>query len=328
MPAFGYFLSSEEFQPRDLVRQARLAEKAGFERLGISDHYHPWTDTQGSSPFVWSVIGALSQTVSVPISTLVTCPTVHIHPAVIAQAAATSAVMTGGGFRLGVGTGEALNEHIAGDVWPSFDVRAEMLEEAVAVIRRLFAGGVVDHDGPHYTVENARLYTLPDEPPPIYVSAFGAKAAELAGRIGDGLVTMQPDEEIVGVFNDAGGVGKPIVGGLKVCFDRDRDRAVRTAHDLWAVESLPGELNQVLPTPQHFEQAATLVTEEMVQGGIACGDDPDDYVEAIQRYVDAGFTEIYVGNIGPRYEEFFEFYRDRVLPQLRSFQATSAGAAV
>jgi G6PDH family F420-dependent oxidoreductase len=323
MPAFGYFLSCEELSPRDLLTQARLAEHAGFERLAISDHFHPWTDAQGSSPFVWSMIGALSQAVPLPVTTLVTCPTVRIHPAVVAQAAATSAVLTGGGFRLGVGTGEALNEHILGDAWPPFEVRAEMLEEAITVMRRLFAGGVVDHRGPHYTVDNARLYTLPDEPAPIYVSAFGPKSAALAGRIGDGLVTMQPDRELTGLFADAGGVGKPVVGGLKVCFDRDRDRAVRTARELWGIELLPGELNQVLPTPQHFEQAAALVTDEMVEKKIVCGDKAEDYVQAIQKYVDAGFTEVYVSNIGPRYQEFFDFYRDEVLPQLRSFHAHS-----
>jgi G6PDH family F420-dependent oxidoreductase len=266
------------------------------------------------------MIGAISQTVPLPITTLVTCPTVRIHPAVIAQAAATSATLTGGRFRLGVGTGEALNEHILGDRWPAFTERAEMLEEAVTVIRRLFAGGVVDHGGVHYTVENARLYTLPDEPAPIYVSAFGPKAAALAGRIGDGLVTVKPDRELVGRFNDAGGAGKPVIGGLKVCFDHDRERAVHTAR-LWAIELLPGELGRVLPTPQHFEQAATLVTDEMIGNAITCGDKADDYIEAVNEYVEAGFSEIYLGAIGPRYKEFFEFYRDEVLPRLEPAKA-------
>ena len=317
MATFGYFLSCEEFQPDELLSQARLAEQAGFDRLAISDHFHPWTGAQGSSPFVWSMIGALSQAAPLPITTLVTCPTVRVHPAVIAQAAATSAVLTDGGFRLGVGTGEALNEHILGTVWPALDVRAEMLEEAVMLIRRLFSGSVVDHQGRHYTVSNARLYTVPDEPPPIYVSAFGPEAAALAGRIGDGLVTMKPDRELIAAFRDAGGAGKPVVGGLKVCFDHDRDRAVRTAHALWASESLPGELNQVLPTTEHFEQASSLVTEEMVSSKTPCGDNAEEYAEAIGKYVDAGFTEIYVGNIGSRYAEFFDFYRDEVLPRLK-----------
>src|ERR671916_318687 len=194
----GYFLSCEEFGPGDLLEQARMAEEAGFGGLWISDHYHPWVEAQGNSPFVWSVIGGLSQTTSLPVTTAVTCPTMRIHPAVIAQAAATSAVMLGGRFNLGIGTGEALNEHIFGDAWPSADVRLEMLEESVEVMRLLWEGGVKDYEGRHYVVENARLYTLPDEPPPILVSGFGPKAVRLAAEIGDGYVNIGPDEGLPG----------------------------------------------------------------------------------------------------------------------------------
>src|SRR3954470_7892486 len=180
----GYFLASEEYSPRDLIEQAKKAEQAGFHALWISDHYHPWVDAQGQSSFVWSTIGALSQAVSLPVTTGVTCPTVRIHPAVIAQAAATSGVLTGGRFGLGVGTGEALNEHIFGDAWPEADVRLEMLEEAVEIIRLLWQGGNVSYRGKHYTVENARVYTLPEKPVEILVSGFGPKAIEVAARIG------------------------------------------------------------------------------------------------------------------------------------------------
>src|SRR5919199_6585159 len=179
MVKFGYFLSSEEFGPRDLVEQAQMAQRAGFEALWISDHFHPWTDEQGNSPFMWSVIGGLSQATSLPVTTAVTCPTMRIHPAIIAQAAATSKAMLNGRFSLGIGTGEALNEHIFGDPWPSTDTRLEMLEEAIEVIRLLWEGGTKDHEGRHYYVENARLYTLPAEPPPILVSGFGPKATRL-----------------------------------------------------------------------------------------------------------------------------------------------------
>src|SRR3954471_21621008 len=214
----GYFLSCEEFGPHELVAQARAAEAAGFHALWISDHYHPWSDEQGQSPFVWSVIGALSEAVDLPVTTAVTCPTVRIHPAVIAQAAATAAVQHQGRFVLGVGSGEALNEHIVGDAWPGADIRLEMLEEAVAVIRELHAGGVVDHRGRHYTVEGARIYTLPDEPVPIYVSGFGPKATKLAGRIGDGFVCTVPDAGLVDTFRSSGGGNKPAQGGFKVCY--------------------------------------------------------------------------------------------------------------
>ena len=196
MTRFGYFLSCEEYTPEQLLEQARLAEQAGFDALWISDHFHPWTDAQGESPFVWSMIGAVAQVCDLPVTTAVTCPTVRTHPAIIAQAAATSAVLLGPGkFTLGVGSGEALNEHVLGDAWPRTDVRLEMLEEAVEVIRKLWTGEVVSHDGRHYTVDTARIYTLPDTPPDIYMSAFGPKALEVASRIADGFITTQPDPD-------------------------------------------------------------------------------------------------------------------------------------
>jgi G6PDH family F420-dependent oxidoreductase len=314
---FGFFLSCEEFTPEQLLEQAVLAERAGFTSLAISDHFHPWNDEQGSSPFVWSMIGAISQATNLPVTTLVTCPTVRLHPAVTAQAAATSSVLTNGGFALGVGTGEALNEHILGDPWPSYEVRAEMLEEAVEVMRALFTGERTSHRGRHYTVEDARLYTAPVNPLPIHVSAFGPRSAELAGRIGDGFVTMQPDHDLVTAFREAGGAGKPVLGGLKVCWDPDRERAVKTAHRLWSTELLPGELAQILPTPRHFEQASQLVTEQQVADTTVCGDDMDEHVAAVRAYVDAGFDQVFVGQIGQEYQGFFDFFRDQVLPQLQ-----------
>src|SRR5688500_17448288 len=211
MPEIGYALSSEEHSPTDLVRHARLAEEAGFTFALISDHYHPWIDRQGHSPFVWGVIGGISQqTERLVLGTGVTCPTICIHPAIIAHAAATAAAMMPGRFFLGVGSGENLNEHILGDQWPPVDVRLEMLEEAIEVIRLLWEGGLQSHYGEHFVVENARLYTLPDEPPPIHVAASGEKAAELAGRVGDGLIATSPEEATLKAFRAGGGDGKPI----------------------------------------------------------------------------------------------------------------------
>src|ERR687893_590005 len=203
----GYFLASEEYGPHELIAQARRAEEAGFHALWVSDHYHPWNDEQGHSTFVWSVIGALAEATSLPVTTGVTCPTERIHPAVIAQAAATSPVMHDGRFTLGVGSGEALNEHILGDRWPEADVRLEMLEEAVEVIRTLWQGGQQSHYGKHYTVENARIYDLPAEPPPVLVSGFGPKAIRLAARIADGFVTTAPDKDGIGLYRSEGGKG-------------------------------------------------------------------------------------------------------------------------
>jgi G6PDH family F420-dependent oxidoreductase len=313
----GYFLSSEEFTPAELLEQAKLAEEAGFDALWISDHYHPWVDAQGQSPFVWSMIGALSQVTRLPVTTAVTAPTVRIHPAIIAQAAATSAVLHEGRFVLGVGTGEALNEHIYGDAWPRADVRLEMLEEAIEVMRKLWAGGFVDHDGEHYVVENARIYTLPAEPPPVYVSGFGPKSIDLAARIGDGFVSTKPVAEDVKRFRSNGGGDKVAQGGFKACWASTEDEGVRIAHEKWPNAGVPGELSQVLPSPKHFEQAGTLVTPDQIRGAFACGPDPGKQIEMFGKYADAGYDEVYVANVGPHQREFFDMYAKDVLPEVR-----------
>ena len=311
----GYVLASEEFGPGELVRQARMAEEAGFHGLWISDHYHPWGDQQGESPFVWSVIGALAEaTTRMPVTTAVTCPTMRIHPAVMAQAAATAAVMLEGRFAFGVGTGEALNEHIFGDRWPPADVRLEMLEEAIEVMRLLWQGETASHEGRHYRVEHARVYTLPEAPPPILVSGFGPKSTRLAGRVGDGYCTASPDADMISLFRSSGGEGKPVQAGMKACYGADEGSARSTAHELWRNEQLPGELAQVLPTPQHIQQAASLVTEEMVAETVPCGPDLDRHRSAIQEFADAGVDELYVQQIGGGHEEFFRVYADEVLP--------------
>ncbi len=308
----GCFLSSEEFSPAALVDQARRAEHAGFHGLWISDHYHPWNDEQGHSGFVWSTIGALSQATSLPVTTGVTCPTVRIHPAIIAQAAATSAVLLEGRINLGVGTGEALNEHILGDRWPEIDVRLDMLEEAVEVIHTLWQGGQQSHHGAHYTVENARIYDLPDEPPSILVSGFGPKAIELAARIGDGYCTTSPDKEAIDLYRSAGGIG-PVHAGTKVCFMADEDEARATAHRLWPNEALPGELAQVLPTPAHFEQACELVEPEMLVTPV--GPDLAKHLASLREYERAGVDELFVQQIGPDQDAFFGTWARDVLPE-------------
>jgi G6PDH family F420-dependent oxidoreductase len=311
----GYFLSTEEYSPDALLAQARAADEAGFAALWISDHFHPWNDKQGNSPFVWSMIGAISQVCALPVTTAVTCPTVRIHPAIVAQAAATSGQLTGGRFVLGVGSGEALNEHILGDPWPTVDTRLEMLEEAVALIRQLWTGEVVTWEGKHYRIDHARIYTLPESPLEIYLSGFGPKAIDLAARIGDGFISTVPDADHVNRFKKASG-DKPAHAGAKVAFAPTQEEGWEHAHRLWPNAGLPGELAQVLPTPEHFEQASQLVTEDSTQKSVVAGHDPDEHLRQIKTYRDAGYDALYLANMGPHYREMIEFYGEHILPAL------------
>jgi G6PDH family F420-dependent oxidoreductase len=316
MVEIGYSLSSEEHGPNDLVHYAHLAEEAGFTFALISDHFHPWVDRQGQSPFVWSVIGAIAHaTESLRLGTGVTCPTIRIHPAIIAQAAATSAAMMPGRFFLGVGTGENLNEHILGDRWPPHDERLEMLEEAIEVMRLLWQGGEQTYRGFFYTVENARIYTLPEEPIEIVYAASGPKSAEAAGRLGDGLCSTAPEKEVVQKFEEAGGAGKPKYGQFTVCYAQDEAEARRTAFEWWPNAAIKGELSQELPTPKFFEQAAKMVIEDDVAEVIVCGPDPQKHIDKINEFIDAGFDHVYVHQVGPDQEGFIEFYEGEVLPK-------------
>jgi G6PDH family F420-dependent oxidoreductase len=324
MTTLGYKLSSEEFGPRELVRFARLAEESGFQFALISDHFHPWTDAQGQSPFVWSVIGGLAEATSrLVVGTGVTCPTIRTHPAIIAQAAATSAVMLEGRFFLGVGTGENLNEHIVGARWPAADVRQAMLEEAIAVMRQLWLGGYQDHHGRFFTVENARIYTRPDTPPPIMVAAGGQKSAELAGRIGDGLVATAPSPALIERFEAAGGTGKPRYAELTVCWAKDEATARRTAHRQWPNAALASPLSTELPIPAHFESAAEALTEDVVAESVVCGPDSARHLEKIQQYAEAGFDHVCVHQVGPDQEGFLRFYAREIAPRLSQRRAAA-----
>jgi coenzyme F420-dependent glucose-6-phosphate dehydrogenase len=316
MAEFGYSLSSEEHAPNDLVRFAQRAEAAGFTFAAISDHYHPWVDQQGHAPFVWSVIGAIAHaTTTLNLGTGVTCPTVRIHPAIIAQAAATAAAMMPGRFFLGVGSGENLNEHILGDHWPPAAVRQDMLAEAVAVIRQLWEGGYQSFDGTFYTVENARIYTLPDAPPAIILAAGGQSAAELAGQVADGLWTVAPERELVDAYRQAGGSG-PRYGQVTVCWAANEDEAKKTAYEWWPNAGLGGELSQELPLPRHFEQAAQLITPDDLAEKLPLGPDPERHLESIKAFLDAGYDHVYIHQIGPDQDGFFDFYERELASRL------------
>ena len=317
MTEIGYTLSSEEFAPRDLVGFARRAEEAGFGFALVSDHFHPWIDRQGHSPFVWAVLGGVAQATSrLRVGTGVTCPLIRIHPAIIAQAAATVAAAMPGRFFLGVGTGENLNEHVTGERWPAIDQRLDMLEEAIAVMRTLWRGGQQTVRGTYYTVEQATIYTLPEEPPPIMVAAAGERATRMAGELGDGLIATSPEAETIRTFREAGGDGKPTYGQVHVCWAEDEERAKRTAYEHWPNTSIKGELGQELPLPRHFEQAAEMLTPEDVAETTPCGPDPERHLDAIRSYVDAGFDHVYVHQVGPGQEGFFRFYEREVLPKV------------
>jgi G6PDH family F420-dependent oxidoreductase len=322
MTEIGYSLSSEEHAPLDLVRWAERAEQAGFGYALISDHYHPWIDRQGHSPFVWGVIGAISQrTERLVLGTGVTAPLIRIHPAIIAQAAATAATLMPGRFFLGVGTGEALNEHILGDKWPEADIRLEMLEEAVEVMRLLWEGGLKSHYGDYFVVENARVYDLPDEPVQVMVAASGEKAAELAGRIGDGFIGTSANEDVIQTFDQAGGAGKPRYGQLSVCVADTVDKAARTALEWWPNAGLGGQLSQELALPAYYEQAAENVTEDTIKQAIVCGPDAGPIRDKIAEYEKAGFTHVYIHQIGPDQERFIRLAEEELLPQLATARA-------
>ncbi|MCW2975327.1 MAG: Luciferase-like monooxygenase [Actinomycetia bacterium] len=317
MPELGFALSSEDHPPNELVRQAVLAERAGFTFALISDHFHPWVDAQGHSSFVWSTLGGIAQaTAKIRVGTGVTCPIIRTHPAIIAQAAASVAAMMPRRFFLGLGSGENLNEHILGDRWPSPDERLEMLEEAVGVIRLLWQGGERTQRGKHYTVDHARIYTLPDELPQIYMAGSAPKAAELAGRLGDGFISTAPEKNVVQAFEAAGGTGKQKLGMIHCAYDSDEQAGLERATRLWPNLALKGPLGQELARPADFEEAAAMVDEEDVAERTPCGPDPEPYLALIRTYDEAGFTHVYIHQIGENQDEFADFARRELMPKL------------
>jgi G6PDH family F420-dependent oxidoreductase len=321
----GYWLASELHSPGKLVSDAKRAEDIGFEYAMISDHYHPWLDDQGHSPFVWSIIGGIAQTTEwLRLGTGVTCPIIRTHPAIIAQAAATSAAMMPGRFFLGVGSGEYLNEHILGDKWPVARDRLEMLEEAVEVIRSLWAGELTNHRGKHYTVENARIYDLPEEPPPIMVAVSGKRSTSLAARFGDGMVTSSLMPEAVSNFENMGGGQKSRYGRFEVCWMQDEREARRMAYQFWRSTAIKGQAKTELALPAYFEQLAMMLKEEDIAEQIVCGPDPSPHIEKFKSFAEAGYTHVSVHQVIPEQEGFFRFYEHEVLPELSRLGLTIA----
>jgi G6PDH family F420-dependent oxidoreductase len=319
MVQIGYTMMTEQAGPRALVDDLVAAERAGFDFSVTSDHYFPWLDSQGHAPYAWSVLGAAAQATSrIPLMTYVTCPTVRYHPAVVAQKAATMQLLSEGRFRLGLGSGESLNEHVVGAGWPSPQVRLEMLEEAVDIIRALFSGDNVNHQGTHFDVANARLWDLPDEPPPIGVAVSGGRSCSLAGRLADLVIATEPKADLIDAFDRHGGSGKPRVGQLPVCYDTDKDAAIARAHDQfrWFAGGWP--VNSELPGPSGFAGATQFVTQQDVADQIPCGDDVDAFVDAVRPYVEAGFTEVALVQVGGDHQRpFIDWAEKKLLPALR-----------
>ena len=327
MVRIGYTMMGEQRSPTDLVADVVRAEQAGFEFAVISDHFHPWVPAQGQSPFVWSVLGGIARETShLRVGTGVTCPLIRIHPAIVAQAAATTAAMFGDRFFLGVGTGERLNEHVFGDRWPAAGERRAMLEEAVGLMRHLWRGGTRSFDGRFYRVEQARLYTLPETPPPVYLAAVGSRAAELAGRVGDGLISNKASADTVRGFEAAGGADKPRLGQLKVCWARTEEEAREVAMRIWPTSALPSVLITELATPKQFEDASAAATPEVLERAIVLGPDPERHLGAIREFARAGFNHVFVLQVGPEVDGFMRFSEREVMPRLEGV-AGGAGAA-
>lgn len=314
----GYKLATEAFGPEEIVRQSVLAEAAGFDFVEISDHFHPWLDDQGHSPFTWTLLGAIAvRTERVALVTGVTCPTLRYHPAIIAQAAATTALLSRGRFTLGVGSGERLNEHIVGRGFPdTVRVRHEMLREAVEIIRLLWRGGYQSYEGRYLRLEDARIFDLPAEPPLIAVAASGRPSAELAAEVGDGLFATEAKPQLVEDYRQAGGTG-PRYAEVPVAWAPEEEAAVQAvlATSRWALTGW--KVMSELPNPVNFDAASATVRADDVLDAFACGPDPDRYVEAAQRYVDAGFDHLVMQNAGPAPDGFLDFYRTELADRLR-----------
>jgi G6PDH family F420-dependent oxidoreductase len=312
----GYWLSSEEHPPDKLVDHAARAEQAGFGTAMISDHIAPWIPVQGNSAFVWSVLGGIANATStLRVGTGVTAPVHRMHPLVIAHAAATVEVMMPGRFFLGLGTGERLNEHVMGERWPTGKERRAMLREAIGLIRDLWSGKTVSRRGTYFTVEQAELFTRPDTPPPIVVAASGKRAAKIAGEEADGLVGVAPDAAIVDAFEAAGGTGKPRLAQVHLCWAESECEARETATRWWPNAAIPSSLLGELATPSQFAAAAEQVTADMVAQHVVYGPDVERHAAAIRRMVAAGYTTVYLHQVGPDQHGFLEFCQRELLPR-------------
>ena len=319
MAEIGYTMMCEQRPPKDLVEDLVEAERAGFDFSVISDHFHPWLEEQGHSGYAWSILGAAANaTERIPLMTYVTCPIIRYHPAVVAQKAATMALLSDGRFSLGLGAGENLNEHVVGRDWPPVDVRHEMFREAIEIIRRLLDGGYVTYHGDHFDVDSAKLFDLPDEPPPIGVAVSGRSSCEIAGRQGDFAIATQPMAELMEMFREAGGTGKPGVAQIPVCWGPDEAECRRLAREQFRWAAGGWKVQAELPNPVNFDAYSQFVREEDVAELVPCGPDADGIAEGVKQFVEAGFDRVALVQIGDRQKEFCDFYEEELAETLRA----------
>jgi G6PDH family F420-dependent oxidoreductase len=316
---FGYTMMCEQSAPKELISDVQAAESAGFDFAVISDHYFPWLDAMGHSPYAWSVLGAAAYvTERIELMTYVTCPIKRYHPAVVAQKAATVGILSDGRFTLGLGAGENLNEHVTGGGWPPVNTRHEMLREALDIIKELFSGEYVNYRGEFFQVDSAKLWDLPDEPPAIGVAASGGQSCRLAAEYADVLIAVEPEADLIQQFEAAGGAGKPKVGQIPVCFDRDKQTAIDRAHALFRWFGGGWKVNSELPGTGAFDAASRSVSKAEVADAIPCGTEVDEFVQAIRAFPSAGFSHVALVQIGgDTQSDFIQWAETELLPALR-----------
>ncbi|WP_309067567.1 LLM class F420-dependent oxidoreductase [Microbacterium sp.] len=320
MTRFGYTLMTEQSGPRELVRYAQRAEEVGFDFEVSSDHYSPWLTTQGHAPYAWSVLGAVAQATSrVDLMTYVTCPTMRYHPAVVAQKAATMQLLSEGRFTLGVGSGESLNEHVVGEGWPGVDQRQDMLVEAIEIIRALHTGELVTYDGTYFRVDSARVWDAPEGGVPIGVAVSGESSLSRLAPLGDHLIAVQPEADLVRGWDERHSGESRKIGQVPISWDPDKDAAIARAHEQFRWFAGGWSVNADLPTPAGFAAASQFVRPEDVASSIACGPDLDELAESVRPFLDAGFTDVAIVQIGDaRQQEFLDQVAEPLLERLRA----------
>lgn len=314
----GYKLIAEGYGPKEIVRQAVEAERAGFDFVEVSDHFHPWVSEQQHSGFVWSMLASMAErTESIGLATGVTCPMIRIHPAIVAQAAATTAILSDGRFTLGVGSGERLNEHVVGRGWPPVHIRHEMFRESLEIIRLLWEGGYKSYEGKHLTLEDARVFDLPETLPEIAVAVGGVQAAKIAAELGDGLFATEPKQDYVQTFRDAGGSGS-LYAEVPLSYAKDEDEAAESAREKFRFGLTGWKVQAELPNPVNFDAATAFITAEHMKENFGCGPDAKTHLGVAQGFVDAGYDHLALINAGPDPDAFFEFFANDLADKVRA----------